>query len=304
MDKKTIIGLVIIVAVLIGFNVFNQPSEEEVKKWDEDQKELAEEKRAEFVKDSLERITSSVDNSIIPLTDSAGIIQRDSAGNIIPDTFAMNNATIKALTDLESSGEPMDTSHSAYKLTVATNPYLHPERDSLKFKTIYDSLLLGDREKEYQRKIAEGINSQYGIFAVAAEEAEEEYFYLENEKLNLKISSKGGQIAQANVKGFLSYQDYMDSIPDDENNKSIQLFDQDSTTQNLRISPSSTKDFLNTKDLNFKLAESTSKSIKLRALTSNAGKYIEFHYYLDEGYVLNYDVNLIGIDQDLANNNV
>ncbi|MFT7613694.1 MAG: YidC/Oxa1 family membrane protein insertase, partial [Parvicellaceae bacterium] len=82
------------------------------------------------------------------------------------------------------------------------------------------------------------------------------------------------------------------------------LFDQDSTTQNLRISPSSTKDFLNTKDLNFKLAESTSKSIKLRALTSDAGKYIEFHYYLDEGYVLNYDVNLIGIDQDLANNNV
>jgi len=307
MDKKTIIGLVIIVGVLIGFNVFNQPSEEDVKKYEEAQQEILDKRKEAHVKDSLARIESLVDTSQKFKTDSTGAMIMDSiTGKPVLDTLATNAAKIEALTTLAALPDQMDTTNQSYKLTVAANPDLDPIEDSLEFKAIYDSLYKADQEQKYQSNLAERINSQYGIFAKAAEVAEEEYFYLENDKLKLKISSKGGQIAQANVRGFLSYQDYTDSIPDAENinDRSIQLFDQDSTSQNLRISPSSTKDFLNTKDLNFVMAESTSSSIKLRAPTDDPEKYIEFHYHLDEGYVLNYDVNLIGIDQDLANNNV
>ena len=45
-------------------------------------------------------------------------------------------------------------------------------------------------------------------------------------------------------------------------------------------------------------------SIKLRAITANPDKYLEFHYHLDTNYVVNYDINFVGLDQDIDGNKI
>ncbi|MBL4703454.1 MAG: membrane protein insertase YidC [Flavobacteriales bacterium] len=298
MDKKTIIGLVVIVGILIGFNLFNKPSAEEILAQEDARKE------ALHIQDSLARIESLVDTESIHLTDSAGVVILDSSGHAIVDTAAMKVAEIAKTNKIANTSTKIDTASTIYKLAVATNPRVNPVRDSVEFKKIYDSLLTADYERQYQEKLTENVNSRFGIFAPSGIEKDKEYFFIENDKVRLKISSKGGQIAEAHVKGFLSYGDYTDSVEIAEQDRSIQLFDEDSTSQNLRLSPSSTKDFLNSTDLNFVVTESTSSSIKLRATTTSADKNLEYHYSLEDGYVVNYDINLVGLDDELLGNDI
>lgn len=278
MDKNTVIGLVIIVLILVGYSWLNRETEEELKARVELEQEAV-------VQDSLARLESNA---------SLETASNTNLNNTIYTDTSVSNSQMSELTAI-STRTPVDS--TVYKLTAATNQTVDPYSDSTQFWTIYDSLYVYNKNQ----KLLEKSNRKFGVFAPAHSNGNETYYYIENEKMKLKFSSKGGQIVEAHIKGFESYGSYIDS---ESETNSIQLFDGDSTFQNILLSPNGTTEFLNTIDLNFIVSEINDNSIKLRAITSDPNKYLEFHYHLDTNYVVNYDINFVGLDQDIDGNKI
>ena len=276
MDKNTIIGLVVIVLILVGYSWMNRETPEE----HEARIAAAEEKAR--IQDSVNRAKAIVTEDLFTATDTSG------ANTVTPGEVTPNlSGTIVPTT------ETALTDTSVYNLVAKRFPQIDPISDSNLFREKYDSVLTAI-------ELTEASSEKFGVFGVSGVQKSSEYFTIENEKLRLRISSKGGQIVEAHIKNFKSYKDFMDSS---STANSIQLFDEDSTSQNLVLNESwdekGNKKKYNTIDLHFISSEIEENSIKLRARTNDPNKYLEFHYYLDTGYVLNYDVNFVGLDQKI-----
>ena len=122
--------------------------------------------------------------------------------------------------------------------------------------------------------------NQYGVFANAAMGAEEESF-LENDKLKITFSNKGGRITSVLLKEFETY----DSLP-------LQLFDADSSRLNLQFS---TGKAIETSELYFESKnEGNSMSMKLLV---DANHYIEYVYTIYDDYLIDFDINLVGMEK-------
>lgn len=138
-------------------------------------------------------------------------------------------------------------------------------------------------------------NSKFDVFA-AASEGKNEFYTLENDKLRLKISSKGGFIRSALLKEYRRY-----------DSTALDLFDPDSTAFGLSFYTENNR-VIHTNELYFRSASSSSSELKLRlyANPDSAGisnQYIEFHYSLSPGsYMANYKVTVHGLNQVIASN--
>jgi len=133
--------------------------------------------------------------------------------------------------------------------------------------------------------------------AVVAEQqinhTEEQIISIENDKLILDISSRGGRIVTSKVKGYNSYDDFIA-----EKNNPVQLFDDQSIYGIEYISNGKVK---NTNDLDFKIIESNKRFINLEA--NDGGGTIIFNYKLNDGsFDLDYTVAFNGFsDADASN---
>ena len=127
--------------------------------------------------------------------------------------------------------------------------------------------------------------NQYGVFANAAL-GENEFITLENNKVELKISLKGGRVYSARLKDYRTY----DSLP-------LILFSGDSTVFGFNFFTSDNK-AVQTNNLFFKpvserrayTVTSEPQSVRLRLLASD-DKYIEYKYTLaPDKYMVDFDV--------------
>ncbi len=125
--------------------------------------------------------------------------------------------------------------------------------------------------EEAQKNKLEG---EFGIFYPSAN-ATQEYFTLENEKIIVTLTNKGGRIANVKLKKYQSYNDYMhseDSIP-------IQLFDEQTSNQSLQFSNNGK--IIDTKNLYFKgstNSDNNQQTLTFVASTNDANKYLEYTY--------------------------
>jgi YidC/Oxa1 family membrane protein insertase len=161
---------------------------------------------------------------------------------------------------------------------VKSNDTLNPI-DTKKLDSIQDAKINAKRNKKFD------------IFVPSAT-GKKEYIVLENEKIRLTISTKGGNIVSAEVKGFKSYKDYKGG-----NDRALMLFDSDSSTMGLSFFVNDIP--LETKALYFEPSISEKKGNKMlvmKAKTTDPKKYIEFVYSLPEdSYVSNFDIHVIGL---------
>ena len=110
---------------------------------------------------------------------------------------------------------------------------------------------------------------------------EEKYEIIENEKIKALVSNKGGQIKSVILKQFQTY----DSLE-------LNLFNIDSCLFNLKFITASS---INTSDLFFK-AYNDGSNLKMRyELEEN--KFIEYVYTISDNYVIDFKINLIGLDE-------
>jgi YidC/Oxa1 family membrane protein insertase len=138
---------------------------------------------------------------------------------------------------------------------------------------------------------------QYGVFAAAAT-GSDEFITLENNKVELKISPKGGRVYSARLKDYKTF-----------DGKPLVLFSGDSTVFGFNFFTSDNK-AIQTNNLYFTpvsdqksfTAVSGAQQVKLRLMVSD-DKYIEYIYTLaPDKYMVDFDVIFKSMDGVLASN--
>ncbi|MDR1764046.1 MAG: membrane protein insertase YidC [Dysgonamonadaceae bacterium] len=181
-----------------------------------------------------------------------------------------------------------------------------PSQEAIEQKRIQDSIALANRQLEAETAITEaiavdsansqivepdssairqGLTAKYGAFAGAAQ-GSEEIVTLENDLLNLKISTKGGKIVSALLKKHTNYlNEPLYLFKEGESDFSATLL----TSNNLVI---------NTNTLFFTVTKQTDKSVTM-SLKTGANSSLDFVYSLHpDDYIVDYKIvpnNLQGI---------
>ena len=129
----------------------------------------------------------------------------------------------------------------------------------------------------------------FGVFAPSAT-GSEDAITIENEKLLLSISPKGGRIISAILKDYQS----SDSLP-------LNLIDKDSSDFNITFFSEGNR-IINTEDLYFQAANQSDQSVSMRLMASNGG-YLEYVYNLsNEDFMMDFQINTIDLEDIIPSN--
>lgn len=231
MDRNSIIGILLIIGIMIGYSIFMSPSAEE----------LAQMKRSQ---DSITRIENA----------RLEAIARDTAGQA-------SQARIQ-----EVAADTTPVAVTAADSTINT-----------------DSL----------QNVA--LAQQYGVFGPVAK-GEEKHFTLENDELEVKISSKGGSIVYARLKNYRTY----DSLPLILINEKLSKFNLNLFTRtNQQIGTSE----LYFSPVNGDVVNAGDSSSLIMRLQAGDNSSMDFVYSLGkEGFVLDFDIRFNNMDPVIATN--
>lgn len=262
MDRNSVIGLLLIGAILIGFSIFNKPSQEE---YEQAQKEAQEKKekqdsiRKTKSRKEVEAQTATLDSNWVAVTDSSGNQVVDSLGNFVYRDTANNLDTTIAQAQKTPDSEPNEevakkSESKDYTVTLGNIGKRHVKSDTSKKKTIT----------------------------------------LENDKIIVQLSNAGGRITTVYLKNYQTYQAY------DENPKEIkplQLFDEKGSHYGLTFPWKEER--VNTKDFYFDVINQDESSVIFRLPFGN-DQYIDYTYTLKEGqYDLDFDMNFNGLESQI-----
>ncbi|MDL2224348.1 membrane protein insertase YidC [Bacteroidales bacterium OttesenSCG-928-M06] len=209
MDKNTIIGFILIFAVLMGFSYFNRPSQEQI----EAQKKYQ---------------------------DSIAWVQQ---------------------MELEKAGAALAAERK--EATAIENEELN---DSIKQAKLYDI---------------------YGGFSASAE-GKEELITLENNLMQIKLSTKGGNIYSVHLKDFTNYEE-----------EPLYLFEGDEADFNMTFITANNR-VLNTKDFYFEVIPTSDLQATLR-LSAGGDKSMDFVYTLHpDDYMVDFEIVTNNLQTDLS----
>ncbi|MBC8266875.1 MAG: membrane protein insertase YidC [Flavobacteriales bacterium] len=155
--------------------------------------------------------------------------------------------------------------------TVAVSPNNEPIINQDETQIIADAIV--------DSIISQQLINQHGVFANTAIGIQE-YSTLENEKLKITFSNKGGRITSVILKDFQTY----DSLP-------LDIFDKDSSRFNLQFT---TGHNINTADLYF-VSSQNGRSLSMK-LMADANHYVEYLYTIYDNYMIDFDINFVGME--------
>ncbi len=246
MDKNTIIGIVLIFLIFVGFSTYNSS------KAKKGFNEAVEKAKTEISQGNLERARTEYVNAL---------------------RFKPNNPEV--LEELRKLNLQLGITPAPQSQDAPGNP------------------VVKDELPPDVKPVVAADSGAYGVFGTAVS-GNNDFITIENNKIRLKISTKGGRVYSALVKDYQTY----DSLP-------LILFDGDSTvfgfsfftednrviqTNNLYFSPVSEEKSIVVTD------EPLTTALRLYA---SSDKYIEFKYTLaPDKYSVEFDVtfkNLVGI---------
>jgi len=172
------------------------------------------------------------------------------------------------------------------------------KNDTNMLKAYTDSATIAKtKELEAARSLLS--QEKYGIFTPGVT-GDTSYSTLENDKIIVRFSNKGGRIVDVKLKEYQSWKDYNKS-PDTI--QPMQLFDEETSTQSLRLVHNN--DAVNTGDLFFEKQNSDGNELIFRTKTNDPNKYIEYKYTISENkYDVAYSISFIGLDGDIQMGNV
>jgi YidC/Oxa1 family membrane protein insertase len=191
MDRNSVIGLLLIGGILLGFSIFNAPSDEEIKQTAQTEivdslKEVVVKGVDTIVETPKSQIeTSAVPTHLVPKTDAAGMVMMDSLNNIIyVDPVTGLDTIIPAVKENTSASLPeklFTLENDVLKLEVSSkggyvkNAWIKDYKDYQTYVNEGDDYLkLFDEQSKYGVSIAIGgktINTTDYDFKVVSESA-------------------------------------------------------------------------------------------------------------------------------------
>ena len=168
------------------------------------------------------------------------------------------------------------------QLSISNAPVILEDKSTTIIKT--NTIISADTTSNLI--VSEEAREIYGVFANSII-GEEKFHVLENDKIKITISNKGGRITSVILKEYQTY----DSL------SLVDLFDADSSSFNLQFTTGKT---INTSDLFF-IADPRGNSLSMKLLADNS-HYIEYVYTLKNDYLIDFDINLIGIENIIPMN--
>ena len=129
--------------------------------------------------------------------------------------------------------------------------------------------------------------NKYGVFAESADLNTKEYS-IENEKIKVVISNRGGRISSVVIKEGPNKKEYKTY-----DGNELEIFNSDSSIFNLNFS---TGISINTSELFFKPKEISDDEITMR-LEVDSSHFIDFNYKLKEDYLVDFNINMIGMNE-------
>ena len=149
-------------------------------------------------------------------------------------------------------------------------------------------------QKEQQRLI-----NEFGVFYKSGIGVEKD-FTLQNDKISLAVSSKGGSINEAKMiekseDGKYKYKTHHDFVNDIE--EPLSLFEKNSSTMSLVVEDIENSSLIYTRDLFFEAVKSTDSSLVIRANAGAADQYLQFSYLLPKGkYDVEFQIDYHNLD--------
>jgi YidC/Oxa1 family membrane protein insertase len=149
------------------------------------------------------------------------------------------------------------------------------------------AILLKEKIELAQKK------DQYGIFYTALNE-DSSHYQLENDKIRVQFSSKGGRITEVFLvekkeNGNYKYTTHADYVAG--KNNPLKLFEEESSGQSISFTNEADDVDLNTNDFYFKKEELTENTLVLSLVSDDGTKKIKFIYELKKGnYHVDYSI--------------
>ena len=132
------------------------------------------------------------------------------------------------------------------------------------------------------------LSSSFGSFATAMT-GKEEFVTLENEKVSVKLSSKGGRVVSATLKEYDNYK-----------GEPLVLFDQEESFFDLSLVTAANQR-VNTKDMFFTPIKGNDPNAVTMRLQLNEGSYLDFIYALQpDDYRMDYSIKGTGLNGVLS----
>jgi YidC/Oxa1 family membrane protein insertase len=163
-----------------------------------------------------------------------------------------------------------------------------------------NDLVIYQKLKEQKKK--EDLIERYGVFFTSAE-GTEEILEIQNNKIKLSFSSRGGRITSASMvevdnNGSYKYKTYDNFI--DEINQPLSLFEKQTSFMSLTLVDNEKVVPVETKDLFFKVAKHNDSSVVFRAYANSTKKYLEFAYKLSKNsYDVSFNIDYHNIANDI-----
>ena len=161
--------------------------------------------------------------------------------------------------------------------------------DSIAYQNNITSLppVISDSLKQVQ------IKNQLGDFAYSAVNGSEGTSTLENDVLLLKINNKGGQITEALIKGYKTY----DSLP-------LHMIKDNNSSFNINFGTTDNR-ILDTKDLYFEpsLTNNGSYQVLSMKLKVSENQFLEYRYEMTDDYMVNFAVRSQGLSSVINSSN-
>ncbi len=241
MDRNSVIGLLLIAGILIGYSILTTPSKEELR-----QERLSEEKAAQEEQEKSQ------------------------------EKRAQGEKKAEAEKEKDNSeAEPKKGS---------------PDKEELRSDQVTEE------RTDSTVKDSSQLEQEYGIFAPAASAKEAETYTIENERLKIELSEKGGRIISVVLKDYQTY-----------DSSELYLFERDSSDYGLSFFFERRR--LKTNELHFKALGESFKvngeerdSIIFRTPTTEEGTYIEFVYKMKgESFQVDHEVRMKGLGNRVEN---
>jgi YidC/Oxa1 family membrane protein insertase len=135
-------------------------------------------------------------------------------------------------------------------------------------------------------------NTKLTDFADAYMNEAGQEFVLENDKIRVHINERGGRVGDVFLKNYRTYTAFANS-----DDAPLQLLTSDNNVNELTFDYQGKK--IHTRNLRFEIQEQQDNKLVLR-ISKGEDKYIEYTYELPKNsYHLNYNINIVGFDQEI-----